>query len=853
MRSLVVFVIGLCFFGLVCQCHEDIHTNDKREKTGSCGLNLRWSFVEALGTLTISGLGEMDNYTYSTYPSWDSYKYSIRHIIIERGATSVGNCAFFNYPYVEDIYIPSTVTYIGDSSFSGCENVQSLTIPSSVKVIASSAFARLKGVKTLEIPSSVQSIGIFAFYGMSNLVSVVIPSSIKSLPQGVFQYCYSLSSVTLPDGIELIDYDAFANCSSLTSFTFPANLKTIGCYAFSHCTSLENVSAIPAKVTSIEHAAFTGCPKITSFSVSSQNKDFVSIDGVLFTSNKSILVAYPNGKKGAYTIPATTKKILTQSFQLCKGLTSVKIPSSVTDLNSFNQFHGCTSLTTVENSAPITILDWDAFSDCINLVSVTLPSTLKRIDNSAFENCRSLKKVSIPSSVTSISSDAFKSCVNLEMFNVSSSNSNYKTVSGVLFNKNGTTLLAYPCGKSGTSYTIPQGTTTIATNSFYECPLTTVSIPNSVTKIDSDAFSKSGIKTIEIPSSVTTLGSGSFKECTNLTTVKNYATITTIATNTFRDCSKLVIASIPSTVKTIGDYAFKGCVNLEKLTIPTSVTSFGRGVFDTCSSLNTIEYYGYSSPSTSSIFSFNDPPLVCVPSNYTSTKFCGDENLCDMNSCDHLSSLQNKCYRVSSKLNEGYNVQMKNTVSSYLRGTSCFKYVCDNNTGLSHSFNCSSSEDDQLVCAYNYTSYGYECEDLMSFGSNNKVVAVDVNYSDFSRGELETMLHWISGCPYTTDISIATRRDDNDLINTLFITLDPFDEDMAQNIVDAINQLIEKGKDNCEDEYGILCSSTSVRLVELENESSNNSSSIESAHPLHESKATTIVLAFFIILMTILF
>jgi hypothetical protein len=67
-----------------------------------------------------------------------------------------------------------------------------------------------------------------------------------------------------------------------------------------------------------------------------------------------------------------------------------------------------------------------------------------------------------------------------------------------LYNKAKTTLIAYPAGKAGSSFTIPNGVAIIGGCSFEYCTsLTSVTIGNSVTSI----------------------GDGAFQMCTSLTSV----------------------------------------------------------------------------------------------------------------------------------------------------------------------------------------------------------------------------------------------------------------------------------------------------------------------------------------------
>jgi uncharacterized repeat protein (TIGR02543 family) len=107
---------------------------------------------------------------------------------------------------------------------------------------------------------------------------------------------------------------------------------------------------------------------------------------------------------------------------------------------------------------------------------------------------------------------------------VSESNTAYSSVEGVLFNKNQTTLAAYPAGKTG-SYAIPSSVTSIGDYAFSGCSgLTSVTIPSSVTSIDSRAFySCSGLTSVTIPSSVTSIGNYAFYGCDGLTSVTNFS------------------------------------------------------------------------------------------------------------------------------------------------------------------------------------------------------------------------------------------------------------------------------------------------------------------------------------------
>jgi hypothetical protein len=169
-------------------------------------------------------------------------------------------------------------------------------------------------------------------------------------------------------------------------------------------------------------------------------------------------------------------------------------------------------------------------------------SPLAAIPYEAFEDCTNLTNVTIPNSVTSIGDEAFKNCTNLAAINVTSGNTNYSSTDGVLYDKNKTTLLLYPVGKTGVSFTIPNGVTSIKEYAFSGCnKLTSITIPNSVTNIGGwGAFEDcTGLTSITIPASVTTIGQGAFYQCTGLTSVTIPNSVTSIEQQAFVSCNSL--------------------------------------------------------------------------------------------------------------------------------------------------------------------------------------------------------------------------------------------------------------------------------------------------------------------------
>ncbi|WP_461248577.1 leucine-rich repeat domain-containing protein, partial [Treponema sp. R6D11] len=114
-------------------------------------------------------------------------------------------------------------------------------------------------------------------------------------------------------------------------------------------------------------------------------------------------------------------------------------------------------------------------------------SSIAYIADHAFSNCNSLTEVTLPNNIIGFNDGVFEGCANLVSINVSN-NSAYSSIDGVLYDKTGSALIAYPSGKTG-DFTIPSSVNTIGAYAFPNCSkLTSVTIPDSVTDIKRYAF-----------------------------------------------------------------------------------------------------------------------------------------------------------------------------------------------------------------------------------------------------------------------------------------------------------------------------------------------------------------------------
>ena len=143
-------------------------------------------------------------------------------------------------------------------------------------------------------------------------------------------------------------------------------VTALGTYAFYKC-SMSSVS-IPASVTNIAFNTFNNCYILMNFMVDPGNLVYSSVDGVLFNKDQTIIVRYPRGRKGEYTIPDGVVIVGEGAFNGCYNVTNVTIPNSVTTL-------GCA-----------------AFFSC-GMSSITIPANVNRIDSLVFVGCQYLNVV----------------------------------------------------------------------------------------------------------------------------------------------------------------------------------------------------------------------------------------------------------------------------------------------------------------------------------------------------------------------------------------------------------------------------------------------------------------------------
>ena len=155
----------------------------------------------------------------------------------------------------------------------------------------------------------------------------------------------------------------------------------------------------------------------------------------------------------------------------------------------------------------------------------------------------------------------------LQSVTVASDNAYLFSQNGVIFNKDKTVLLWYPCGKPGTSYTVPASVTKLENNSFTEVDvLTSVTLPNGLKYIARYVFfGCPNIATLNLPSSLEFIGDFSIQglKVSSMVVPEN---IKVLDSYFLAGCPELTSVELPSTLTQIRWYSFSGDHKLKTVT-----------------------------------------------------------------------------------------------------------------------------------------------------------------------------------------------------------------------------------------------------------------------------------------------
>ena len=374
---------------------------------------------------------------------------------------------------------------------------------------------------------------------------------------------------------------------ALTRLVFSEGITTLRRLSIS-CNTLQEI-VIPDSLVSLEGNPFCEVGPKCEFHFSESHPVLEMREGMLFSKPDNRLLCCPQGNiPRKLVIPANTEIIEESVFWYSTEIRSVSFPDSLREIRQY-AFTGCENLQSLTLPNSIKSIGWYAFGNCEHLKTVKLNEGLESIGPWVFQNCVRLEKINLPKTLKDFEANPFIGCTKLKTVTIAKNHPYLKMVKNVLFTKDGTTLLWYPCRLSASKYTIPKGTQIIAPDAFDGCRLRTVSIPGTVTTIGESAFAYSyNLNRVTLPDSVTSLGYGAFYLCNYMNRATLSANLIELPEMLFGGCERLKSVTLPEGIREIPKWCFSSCTSLEEINIPASVSVIGENAFGGCEKLRKV-------------------------------------------------------------------------------------------------------------------------------------------------------------------------------------------------------------------------------------------------------------------------
>lgn len=486
----------------------------------------------------------------------------LKSITIPNSITKIGNGAFYGCTGLTDVNIPNSITEIGSNAFYYCTNLKDINIPDSVSEIGSYAFSDCTGLTDINIPDSVTKIGTSAFNRCTNLTNINISDSVSEI--GMFAFDDTAWYDNQPDGLVYagnVAYDYKGKMPENTNLVFKDGTTGIFGYAFGYAASL----SIPDSVIYIDNP-FT-CLSTEMLEMIRSQPDGVLYFGKVALEYRGELpenvnsIKFEEGTKAICLNPKPYRLNGLKSMDIPASVVSIDIDSLPDDvlINVDNDNENYSSENGVLFNKDKSVLLHLPYSE---VDTYTIPAEVRKISNRVLGQHR------------------HSAC------SVNNNNKYYSSEDGVLFNKDKSVLLSFPCSKKD-SYTIPSSVTTIAKGAFWGSQLTSVTIPDSVTSIGEYAFRGSNLTNITISSNVKTISYNAFAYCSELKNINIPYGVKKIDNEAFYECTGLTNVNLPDSITEIGASAFSKCTNLSDINIPDSVAAIRTNALDDTQWYNT--------------------------------------------------------------------------------------------------------------------------------------------------------------------------------------------------------------------------------------------------------------------------
>lgn len=554
---------------------------------------------------------------------------------------------FYNCSALRHIELSKNLKQINDQAFGFCESLEEITFPDSLEIIMRHAFVDCHSLKSVFIPKSVRSLDN-PFPGCKSLTEINVDPdnpNFKSCDGVLFSksrllydesvqllMCYPAGkfSETYIIPAEVTNFDVFSfRFSNIRNLVFPDELdpKALpreGKRAFWLCDSIKTLTVGP-KINNLIPFSMMASKGHALEKLIVRNYDPPLIDTVLYNNEYVSLmevgktqVVVPKNAGAKYRADSIWSK-----FEIIESDYNVPCPAELiyemvdgSETECFVRgYYGDLAgevvipETATVNGAQCKVVGFSlyrntAFAGNTDITRVSYPECFTGIPGNTFEGCTGLVEFKIGKNFTHTPSGsltyAFGGCTRLKAYTIDPANTELKVVDGVVYSADGTTLSAFPPGRTGH-----------------------FSIPSTVTKISPYAFYRCAIGSVDIPASVTVIPQQAFYGCSQLESVTFHEGLTTIEAEAFAGCTVLKSIRFPESLTSLYLLPFRDCDALESVTIGKNLTSINGNsgnAFHSCRSLKEIKV-DKSNPNYSDIdgvlFDKKRETLLCFPSGRT--------------------------------------------------------------------------------------------------------------------------------------------------------------------------------------------------------------------------------------------
>ena len=319
------------------------------------------------------------------------FECNLSKIEIPNSVTNIGVSAFDNCNNLENIIIENNSNFKYENgilmnsnkdniifvSSKVLNNITTFEIPEGIKIFNVNLY-NYSNIKKLVIPESLENIGIANGILPNKLTSIEINNNnqymciendcLYSKDKKRLLACFTQGeNVQLYNNVEEICPHSFDLAINLIKIDLPESVEKIGGQVFTN--SKVQIVTMGKNVKSID-PIFKYLNYTTEITIDKDNPYYTIEDKILYNKDKTELVAVLKDINGSFTVNNGIKKIGTNAFHNQYNMTEIILPEGLKEIGS-------------------------SFNYCRALTEITIPSSVETIDTNCFNYADYLKKIKV--------------------------------------------------------------------------------------------------------------------------------------------------------------------------------------------------------------------------------------------------------------------------------------------------------------------------------------------------------------------------------------------------------------------------------------------------------------------------